>query len=453
MKKTLTSVSALAVTAVCLSSPTVQARAFAPYVDMTLWPTPQIDKIGVNQGIQQFTLAFVVAQNGCNPSWGGVLPIPGASSDQQSSAISAGITNFRAKGGEVMVSFGGANGTPLQQACTSNASLQAAYQKVLDTYNLNRIDFDIEGGAQTDAAANNRNFAVVAALQKNYKAKGKTLHVSLTLPVMPFGLTQDGQNVLNSALSNGVALDTVNIMAMDYGQHTADMGAAAKQAAQALYGQLDAAYKAHGQTLTDAQLWQKVGVTPMIGLNDTQPETFTVANANNLYGMANSNNFGVLSMWSVSRDKSCPGNGSYVDSQCSGIVQTPYAFSNVFKGFKDHWGSGVTQDPNYGGGGSGGSGGSGGPVNGQPWSAGQTYNTGNTVTYAGATWTAQYWTQGNTPGQSAPWRQTAGPLQSWNVNVAYQGGDCASYQGAKYCAKWYAQGIVPTAGDPWYRAN
>ncbi|MEN3031406.1 chitinase [Chromobacterium amazonense] len=449
MKKTLTSVSALAVTAVCLSSPAVQARAFAPYVDMTLWPTPQIDKIGVNQGIQQFTLAFVVAQNGCNPSWGGVLPIPGASSDQQSSAISAGITNFRAKGGEVMVSFGGANGTPLQQACTSNASLQAAYQKVLDTYNLNRIDFDIEGGAQTDAAANNRNFAVVAALQKNYKAKGKTLHVSLTLPVMPFGLTQDGQNVLNSALSNGVALDTVNIMAMDYGQHTADMGAAAKQAAQALYGQLDAAYKAHGQTLTDAQLWQKVGVTPMIGLNDTQPETFTVANANNLYGMANSNNFGVLSMWSVSRDKSCPGNGSYVDSQCSGIVQTPYAFSNVFKGFKDHWGSGVTQDPNYGGG----SGGGGGPVNGQPWSAGQTYNTGNTVTYAGATWTAQYWTQGNTPGQSAPWRQTAGPLQPWNVNVAYQGGDCASYQGAKYCAKWYAQSIVPTAGDPWYRAN
>ncbi|OHX16302.1 chitinase [Chromobacterium sphagni] len=447
--KTLASITTLAAALAALASPGAQARAFAPYVDVTLWPTPQIDKIGVNQGIQQFTLAFVVAKGGCSPSWGGVLAIPGSAADQQLSAIKSGIDNFRAKGGEVMVSFGGANGTPLQQACTNNASLQAAYQTVLDTYQLSRIDFDIEGGAQTDAAANQRNFSVVAALQKSYKAKGKTLHVSLTLPAMPFGLTQDGQNVLNSALGNGVALDAVNIMAMDYGQNNPNMGLAAKQAAQALYTQLDAAYKAHGQTLTDAQLWQKVGVTPMVGLNDTQPETFTVANASDLYGMANSNGIGLLSMWSISRDKSCPNNGHYVDAQCSGIVQMPYAFSNVFKGFKDHWGSGVTQDPSYGGGDTGG----GGPVNGQPWSTGQVYNAGNTVSYAGASWKAQWWTQGDTPGQAAVWQQQGGGLQAWSASTAYSGGACVSYQGGKYCAKWWTQGNVPSAGAPWAPAN
>ncbi|MGC0151946.1 chitinase [Chromobacterium vaccinii] len=429
-----------------LASPAVQARAFAPYVDMTLWPTPQLDKIGVNQGIQQFTLAFVVAKGGCAPSWGGVLAIPGNSADPQLGAISSGIATFRNKGGEVMVSFGGANGTPLQQACTSNASLQAAYQTVLDAYQLNRVDFDVEGTAQDDAAANSRNFEVVAALQKSFQAKGKTLHVSLTLSVMPFGLTQSGLSVLKSALDKGVALDTVNIMAMDYGQGTADMGAAAKQAAQALYGQLDAAYKAHGQTLTDAQLWQKVGVTPMIGLNDTQPEAFSVANAGALYGMANSNNFGLLSMWSISRDKSCPNNGHYVDAQCSGIVQTPNAFANAFKGFKDHWGGGVTQDPNYGGG-------DGGPIGGQAWSAGQVYNAGDTVTYAGATWKAQWWTQGDVPGQAAVWLQQGGSLQQWSASTAYSAGACVMYQNKKYCAKWWTQGNTPGAGDPWAPSN
>lgn len=51
------------------------AGVYAPFVDVTLYPTPLVDQIGVRQGIQQFTLAFVVAGNGCVPSWGGVQPI------------------------------------------------------------------------------------------------------------------------------------------------------------------------------------------------------------------------------------------------------------------------------------------------------------------------------------------------------------------------------------------
>ncbi|QEL54512.1 chitinase [Chromobacterium paludis] len=441
---------ALAAALAGLASPMVQAGVFAPYVDVTLWPTPQIDKIGVTQGIQQFTLAFVTAQNGCNPSWGGVMPIPGNAADTQMAAIASGIANFRAKGGEVMLSFGGANGLPLQQACATPAALQAAYQKALDAYQLNRIDFDIEGTAQTDAAANQRNFAAVAALQKSYQAKGKTLHVSLTLPVMPYGLTQDGLNVLNAALKSGTALDTVNVMAMDYGQRNSDMGAAAKQAAQALYGQLDAAYQARGQTLSAPQLWAKIGVTPMVGLNDTRPETFTLANAASLAAFASGNGIGTLAMWSVSRDQACPGNAANVGPACSGISQTAYAFSNVFKtAAQNHWGSGVTQDPSYGGGSSG----NGGPVNGQAWSATQIYQSGNLVSYAGATWKAQWWTQGDTPGQAAVWQQQGGNLQNWSAGAIYNGGACALYQGKKYCAKWWTQGSVPTAGDPWVPAN
>ncbi|WP_215780342.1 carbohydrate-binding protein [Paludibacterium sp. B53371] len=565
---------ALSALAASLASASVFAGAFSPYVDMTLWPTPQIDKIGVTQGIQQFTMAFVVSQGTCAPSWGGVLPITasaGASSDSQMSAISNGIQNFRAKGGEVALSFGGANGIPLQQSCTTTAALQSAYQTVLDAYDLSRIDFDIEGAAQNDVAANKRNFEAVAALQNNFKAKGKTLHVTLTLPTMPYGLTQSGQDVVKSALDNGVTLDGVNIMAMDYGQATSDMGAAAKQAAQGLYGQLDAAYKAHGQSLSNEQLWQLVGVTPMIGLNDTKPETFTIDNAKDLLQMASSNGIGLLGMWSLTRDKACAGNGSYVDAQCSGIVQDPYAFSSIFQAYADHWGTGVTRDPNYGGGDNG-AGGNSGPVNGQPWSATQVYTAGDTVTYAGSTWTAKWWTQGDVPGQAAVWQQggntdnggntaggntdnggntaggntdnggntaggntdnggntaggntdnggntaggntdnggntaggntdngggdvtpvngapwsssqiytsgntvsyagadwkaqwwtqgdipgqssvwlqQGGGLQQWSASAAYNGGSCVMYQGKEYCAKWWTQGNLPTAGDPW----
>ncbi len=95
---------------------------YVPYVDMTAWPTPLIDVIGVQQGIQQFTMAFVVSGNNqCVPSWGGVQNIgPGNTSDLLTS-ISTSVSNYRAKGGEISISFGGANGLPLMQACTGVA--------------------------------------------------------------------------------------------------------------------------------------------------------------------------------------------------------------------------------------------------------------------------------------------------------------------------------------------
>lgn len=43
---------------------------------------------------------------------------------------------------------------------------------------------------------------------------------------------QDGINTLNAAIANKVALDTVNVMTMDYGPADIDMGAAAISAAQ-----------------------------------------------------------------------------------------------------------------------------------------------------------------------------------------------------------------------------
>ncbi|MDI9653871.1 chitinase, partial [Burkholderia cenocepacia] len=101
----------------------------------------------------------------------------------------------------------------------------------------------------------------------------------------------------------------VNVMAMDYGPANLDMGAAAISAAQALYSQLDTAFKSAGQPKTNAQLWQMVGVTPMIGVNDVQGETFTLANAQTVLNAAIANGYGFFGNWSVGRDQACPSGG------------------------------------------------------------------------------------------------------------------------------------------------
>jgi len=137
-------------------------------------------------------------------------------------------------GGDVILSFGGAAGTELGQACTTVAALQAAYQSVITKYNLTWIDLDIEGAAIADTASINRRNQALHALE----AANPSLRVSYTLPVNPSGLDGNGTNLLSNAKANGVRVDVVNVMAMDYGSCGIDMAAAATSAASATRNQI-----------------------------------------------------------------------------------------------------------------------------------------------------------------------------------------------------------------------
>ncbi|MDO9104880.1 MAG: chitinase [Methylovulum sp.] len=377
------------------TSVTVAAPVYAPYVDMTLWPTPKIDQIGINQGISQFTLAFIVTgSKGCVPSWGGVQDVVAGGSSELLTVIAASISKFRAHNGEIAISFGGANGIPLAQSCATANALVDAYQNVIDRYALSHIDFDIEGSVQQDSAAIERNFIAAKRLQKNATALGRRLYVSLTLPTMETGLTQDGLDVVSSALEHGVVIDTVNVMAMDYGHALADMGAAAIQAGKAVHGQLAGLYQALGRPKTSRQLWRMLGITPMIGVNDTVGETFTLANARAVSAFARSSAVGLLSIWSVARDQACTGGPSpWASSDCSGINQGKGAFATILKNKTANWGAGVAADPDYGTG-SGGT---------SEWEPTQIYVAGDTVSYNGAEYKAKWWTQGDVPGVADVW--------------------------------------------------
>lgn len=300
---------------------------FAPYVDMLLWPTPVLTDISIATGVKRFSLAFIVSGGGCAASWGGLIPL------SQQFAVTD-INNLRSRGGDVIVSFGGANGTELGLACTSVSGLQGQYQAAIDMYNLTRVDFDIEGWALADPASIDRRNKAIAGLQAAARARGKQLTVQFTLPVLPTGLTWNGIELLRNALQNGVDIGLVNIMAMDYGNAAADpyrMGEAAIAAVSSTFTQLKSLY---GSSRTDAQLRAMQGVTPMIGLNDVVPEVFTLtADAPLLLQSATNSRIGMLSMWSLGRDKQCPGTPS-VSPTCSGVPQSNYGFSLLFNVFQ-----------------------------------------------------------------------------------------------------------------------
>ncbi|MFD6281631.1 cellulose binding domain-containing protein [Streptomyces sp. NPDC060209] len=298
---------------------TAGGAGFAPYVDTSLYPAYDLLDTVSRTGVKEFNLAFITSGGSCAPLWGGVT---GLADDK----VAAQIAALRAKGGDVRVSFGGAAGAELALHCSSAAELATAYGKVIDTYGLTKVDFDIEGGALPDTAANSRRSQAIAQLQKSHPG----LDVSFTLPVMPEGLTQPGVDLIADAKKNGVAIGAVNIMAMDYGaSYSGDMGGYATQAATATQAQIKGVLG-----LSDAAAWKAVAVTPMIGVNDVATEIFTVEDATQLVRFAQEKGIGGLAMWSGTRDAQCAGGAKpTADASCSSILQEPLAFTKAFGAF------------------------------------------------------------------------------------------------------------------------
>jgi chitinase len=178
-------------------------------------------------GLKYYTLAFLIPQSGCTPQW--------EDNGEAVGAFTAQINSLKAAGGNVIISSGGESGGELAQTCTSVPSLTAAYANVVDTYGVNRLDFDIEGSTLSDTAANTRRDQALAALQ----AQDPSVQVDYTLAVAPNGLPSAELGVLKDAKAQGVTVNLVNIMTMDFGNGQNAMNDALS-AAQATSGQLPA---------------------------------------------------------------------------------------------------------------------------------------------------------------------------------------------------------------------
>ncbi|GAA2603904.1 hypothetical protein GCM10010217_44070 [Streptomyces tubercidicus] len=297
-------------------APTPKTSGFSPYVDTSLTPSFDLVKGAEETGVKEYNLAFVSPGGGCVPKWGGRQAL-GAN------PVARQVDQLRAQGGDVRVSFGGQSGNELARVCGSVDKLVAAYSKVIDAYGLKKADFDIEGPALTDTKANRLRAQAIARLQQ----RGK-LDVSVTLPVMPSGLNRNSLAVLKDTRKNGARISTVNIMAMDYGTYyDGDMGKYAVAAATATQKQVKGVLGIRDE----ATAWKSVGVTPMIGVNDVKGEVFRPDDAAELKKFAEEKRLGRLSMWSITRDKPCPGGANLkAVATCSSLGKKTNEFVRAF---------------------------------------------------------------------------------------------------------------------------
>src|SRR5205085_10082281 len=102
-----------------------------------------------------------------------------------------------------------ASGIDLARACTDVGALTTEYDAVVQAYSLAYVDLDIEGSAVAEPDSIQRRSQAIAEVQRRHPG----LKVSLTLPVLPDGLTSDGLNVVRKAKDAGVDVDLVNVMA------------------------------------------------------------------------------------------------------------------------------------------------------------------------------------------------------------------------------------------------
>ena len=310
------------------------ARVYAPYFEAYL--SGSLATISRQSGVRFVTMAFVQAATkkgaaACTLTWNGNKSQP-----VSKGAYRLGFRRLRSVGGDAIVSFGGFSadhgGTEIADACHSVSAIAAAYEQLVRTYNLHRLDMDIEDNSVTNTAGIDRRNRAITMLQAWAKKHGIPLWIQFTLGVEPSGFDQPTLNILKNAVKNHTEVDSINLMVFDYylgkEKHPLNMGADAVKAANAVHRQLAHVYP----SVSSAGLWRRLGFTMLPGIDDYpgKTEITSPADAQSIMKFASSKGMDFLSIWALQRDNGgCPGS---IDSNtCSGIKQGPWAFSHLLE--------------------------------------------------------------------------------------------------------------------------
>jgi Glycosyl hydrolases family 18 len=311
---------------------TFPAHVYAPYFET--WTSDSLTTTAQQSGARYFTLAFLetLGKRSCTLAWNGI----------KTQTISSGrylsdIASLRAAplDGDVIPSFGGWSadqaGTEIADSCKDVSAIATAYESVITTYGVTRLDVDVEGRSLTRAAGIDRRNKALKLVEDWATAHDRPFQVSFTLPTTASGLEESGLAVLRNAVANGTRADVVNIMTFDYYDGvTTDMGAASISAAKGLFDQLQALYP----TKTAAELWAMEGNTILPGIDNYPKKTQVTypADAQKLLAFATANGINALSIWAIQRDNGgCP--GATDSNSCSGIAQNPWDFTQLLAPF------------------------------------------------------------------------------------------------------------------------
>ena len=305
------------------------AHVFSPYYEA--WAGDSLSGLASQSGNKYLTMAFLQTEKAgsCDPYWDGDTTTP-----VSPSTFGADIQAIQSRGGNVVPSFGGytadTTSTDIADSCTDVAAIAAAYERVVTTYRVTRIDLDVEADSLNNPAGIDRRNKAIRKVEDWAARTNRTVQFVYTLPTTTTGLAPSGYAVLQNAVSNHARVDIVNIMTFDYWDGvTHQMADDTKTAATGLYDQLSALYPGRGS----ARLWRTIGVTEMIGIDDYGPEeTFTLDDAAAVQAWATEQGIAELSIWALQRDNGgCPGTKG--DNSCSGVAQSTWAFSHTFEPF------------------------------------------------------------------------------------------------------------------------
>ncbi|MEU7872714.1 glycosyl hydrolase family 18 protein, partial [Dactylosporangium sp. NPDC049140] len=331
----------LAVTPSAQAATAIPAHVFAPYFEA--YNGDSLNGLSQQSGDKYLTMAFIqtASHGSCTVYWNGDTGMPIAGS-----TFGSDIAAIRARGGDVIPSFGGYaadNGaTEIADSCTDVNQIAAQFEKVITTYDVTRIDLDVEDNSLTNTAGIDRRNKAIKIVEDWAAANGRSIQFVYTLPTTTSGLADSGLAVLRNAVANNARIDIVNQMTFDYYDNQPhQMANDTKTASNGLHTQLQQLYPGK----TSQQLWSMIGVTEMIGVDDFGPaETFTVADANAVYSWATQQGIAELSFWALQRDNGgCPGGAA--SDTCSGISQGTWQFSHIFAPFTSGGGTPGSPSP------------------------------------------------------------------------------------------------------------
>ena len=314
----------------------VPRRVYAPYFET--WQNNSLPVLASKSGAHYLTLAFLQTpkRGSCSVAWNGDPKRMVGPNDP----YLAQIRQLRAMRGDVVPSFGGYSadqgGTEIADSCPSVAKIAKAYEKVVTTYHVTRLDMDVEAKSLGNKAGIARRSQAIRMLQDWAAKTHRTVQIVFTIGVEPWGLPSNCLNVLKSAVAHGVRF-TVNIMAFDYyikaSKTGIEMGTAAVKALNATHKQLGQLYP----KLSQPHLWALEGITLLPGIDDypKKTEVTSLADASKVEGFAAAHGLPEISIWALQRDNGgCPGT---IDSNhCSGIKQGTWAFSHELEPFARH---------------------------------------------------------------------------------------------------------------------
>ncbi|QHX35856.1 bifunctional chitinase/lysozyme [Spiroplasma sp. TIUS-1] len=357
---------------------------FSPYLDAGLWEGNEIAAIKGASNLDHLTLSFAQQINSkqpSNPSEDMEISFAGIDKGNEGydywleAQLKAKVLDPLVKQNpdnlkNIKVAYGGAttggydhkNPWSLAAELYGNDATNRLEKSLVDFQNeisglygksniMKSIDFDIEGEAQN----NHEGITVLAKTLAQMKKADKSWDFSITLPVLPQGLTNVGYGVLDIFVKEykNAGLDIkdlpiTNLMLMDYGdpiyleaisknETNFDL---AKAAIENTFRNIENSIKENFniEGVKPSNIWKLIGATPMIGVNDTVAGVFTEEDAKELYNYAHTVGLGYIGMWSMNDDRGRQGDKAINKSLVThGLAYLDeYVFASAFNGNWDY---------------------------------------------------------------------------------------------------------------------